>query len=88
MSAHYEQRLTVGTGTPIALQLSASDADGDALTYSASGLPAGLSIDSGTGLITGSLAATPDGSYQVTVTASDGHLAQSQTFIWTVAHGG
>jgi hypothetical protein len=33
----------------------ASDADGDPLTYSATGLPTGLTIDPSTGLITGSI---------------------------------
>ncbi|MGE0165096.1 MAG: tandem-95 repeat protein, partial [Dongiaceae bacterium] len=56
-----------------------SDPDGDTLTYSAAGLPTGLSINAATGLISGSLSATaatggPGGGnvYTVTVTASDG----------------
>jgi len=81
-------------GAVIALDLSASfaDADGDTLVYSASGLPAGLAIDSATGLITGTLASnassiTPGGVYTITVSASDGRggLA-SQAFTLTVAN--
>ena len=44
-------------GEVISLQLSASDADGDAITFSATGLPPGLSIDTATGLIFGTLSA-------------------------------
>jgi hypothetical protein len=40
---------TVTTGQLVSIQLSASDADGDSLTYTASGLPAGASL-SGSGL--------------------------------------
>jgi hypothetical protein len=52
------------------------DADGDTLTYSATGLPASLAIDSGTGLISGTLTnddviAGPD--FAVAVTADDGN---------------
>ena len=41
-------------GVPVSLQVSATDsAAGSTLSYSASGLPAGLSINSSTGLISG-----------------------------------
>lgn len=70
-------------GTVVSLQIHASDADSEALSYSASGLPAGLSINSSTGLISGSpttVSTTP-----VTVTAQDtgGNLGTT-TFNWTV----
>ena len=53
-----------------------SDADNDTLTYSATGLPGGLSIDPATGLISGTIDADASqggtgGVYSVTVTASD-----------------
>lgn len=41
------------TGGSVSLQISASDSAGATLTYSASGLPTGLSISSSTGKITG-----------------------------------
>jgi hypothetical protein len=54
----------VSAGAAFSLQLSAGDPDsGDNLTYSATGLPAGLSLDSATGLISGS--PTAAGSYSV-----------------------
>ena len=70
--------------TPASLQISATDsAQGAQLTYSATGLPAGLSIGPSTGLISGT--PTHAGSYSVTVTAADGTGAQgSASFSWTI----
>src|SRR5262249_34465796 len=48
------------------------------------GLPTGLSINPATGLISGTLGGATPGTYTVTVTASDGSNATSQTFTWTV----
>ncbi|HXL77453.1 MAG TPA: putative Ig domain-containing protein [Candidatus Eisenbacteria bacterium] len=70
-------------GTVISLQLTGSDPNGDPLTYSATGLPASLSVNSSNGLIAGTLSVTA-GAYPVTVTASNGTLSSSQTFTWTV----
>jgi hypothetical protein len=71
------------TGSSVSLQISASDSAGATLTYSASGLPTGLSISSSTGKITGT--ASTAGTYQVTVTASDSTGASgSASFSWTV----
>ena len=75
------QTATVGQAT--ALQLQANDPNGDALTFSASGLPAGLQINSSTGRIAGT--PTASGTSSVTVTVSDGALSASRTFTWTVA---
>ncbi|WP_183451189.1 putative Ig domain-containing protein, partial [Microvirga lupini] len=64
-----------------------ADADvihGDALTYSAAGLPAWLSIDAATGQITGTPAQADVGSYTITVIASDGEASASSTFALTV----
>jgi poly(hydroxyalkanoate) depolymerase family esterase len=76
---------TAASGTPInALQIHATDsASGQTLTYSATGLPPGLSI-SPSGLITG----TPSsgGSFSTTVTATDTSNATGSTsFVWTVS---
>jgi hypothetical protein len=66
------------------LQISASDsASGQTLTYSATGLPAGLSISGTSGLISGTPTAT--GTSSVTVTAKDTTGATgSASFSWTV----
>jgi beta-glucosidase len=58
---------------------------GQTLTYSAAGLPAGLSISPG-GVISGT--PTTDGTSTVTVTATDGDGASAaQSFVWTVSPG-
>jgi hypothetical protein len=71
-------------GTPTSLQIAATDsAPGQALTYSAAGLPAGLSINSATGLISGT--PTARGNSTVTVTATDTTGASgSATFTWQI----
>ncbi|MFV8186961.1 MULTISPECIES: putative Ig domain-containing protein [unclassified Streptomyces] len=75
------------TGGSVNLQISATDSAGAALTYSASGLPTGLSINSSTGVISGT--ASTAGTYQVTVTAKDSTGASgSASFSWTVGSSG
>jgi hypothetical protein len=71
-------------GTAASLQISATDsASGQTLTYSATGLPAGLSISSASGLISGT--PTTTGSNSVTVTAKDTTGATgSASFTWTI----
>jgi hypothetical protein len=68
----------------VSLQITATDsASGQTLTYSATGLPAGLSISSSSGLISGT--PTTATSYSVTVTAKDTTSASgSASFTWTV----
>jgi hypothetical protein len=56
---------------PVDIVLEATDADGDPLSWSATGLPPGLSLGAATGRITGTVAVGGDGSYPVTVTVSD-----------------
>jgi Glycosyl hydrolase family 12/Cellulose binding domain/Putative Ig domain len=72
-------------GTAASVQVRASDsASGQTLTYSASGLPPGLSVNSSSGLISGT--PTTSGTYSATVTAKDGTGASgSASFTWTIA---
>ena len=75
-------------GTAVSLQIHATDsASGQTLTYSATGLPTGLSINSSTGLISGTPSAA--GTFSVTVTAKDTTNASgSASFTWTISSGG
>jgi Zn-dependent metalloprotease len=77
---------TVGTAT--SLQMTATDSQsGQTLTWSAAGLPAGLSISSSTGLISGT--PTTAATYTPTVTATDTTGAKGTTsFTWTIGGGG
>jgi hypothetical protein len=72
-------------GTAASLQIQATDsASGQTLTYSATGLPAGLSINSSTGLISGT--PTTAATYSVTVKATDTTGASgSASFTWTIS---
>ena len=73
-------------GASVSLPLTATTATGDTLTFGASGLPTGLSIDGGTGLISGTIdpAADAGGPYAVTVTATNSDAFDSQSFTWNV----
>jgi acetylxylan esterase len=77
------QTSTVGSAASV--QVHATDSgSGQTLTYSATGLPAGLSINSSTGLISGTPTTATSGA-SVTVTAKDGTGASgSASFTWTV----
>lgn len=57
---------------------------GPALTYSAAGLPAGLSINSGTGAITGTPATVGLYSPVVTVTDASTGVSESAQFDWSI----
>jgi Putative Ig domain len=74
-------------GTAVSVQVSATDsASGQTLTYTASGLPAGLSISS-SGLISGTPTTAATSSVTVTATDTTG-AAGTASFTWTVATAG
>jgi hypothetical protein len=73
---------TSTVGQPVTLQLVGSDPESQPLTYSASGLPPGLSVMASTGFISGT--GTAGGTYNVTARASDGTLTASQQFTWVM----
>jgi len=74
-------------GTNILIDVTASDPDENPLTFSAVGLPPGISIDS-QGRISGLLSDTSAGEYDVTVTVTDSNPylpgTDEFTFHWTV----
>jgi len=75
-------------GTTISgLQIQASDGTANALTYSAAGLPSGLSIGASTGIITGKTGTSPR-TTTVTITVTDATAGVSKTvsFTWKVAN--
>ncbi|MEM8488797.1 MAG: FG-GAP-like repeat-containing protein, partial [Bacteroidota bacterium] len=70
--------------TAVSLTLSATDGDGDAVSFDASGLPSGLSLAGA------EISGTPTsaGTYAVSVTATDGNGgSDSESFTWTINGG-
>ena len=65
------------------LQIDAQDSDGDTLSYSANGLPTGLSIDSEDGVISGTLTEADVTTTRITVNDGNGGTAEI-SFNWTV----
>jgi uncharacterized repeat protein (TIGR03806 family) len=71
-------------GTAVSLGMSASDADGDTLAFSATGLPAGLRINASSGVISGTPSTVAN--YSTTVTVSDGKGGSAAaSFAWTIS---
>ena len=68
-------------GQQTALQLYGEDPTGQGLTFSQQGLPSGLWLEAGSGIVYGT--PTDAGSYWVTVSASNGYSTSSQSFTWT-----
>ncbi len=75
-------------GDVVNLTLVATDPDGEGVTFSAPGLPTGLTLDAGTGAITGTIDydASVASPYSITATATDGVAPVDQIFSWTVAN--
>ena len=74
-------------GASVSWSVSASDSvSGSTLYYAASGLPAGLKINTSSGAITGTVASGDSlyGPYTVTVTATDGTNNDSQNFTYDI----
>ena len=82
---------TDAEGTLIAIAATATDPNpSDNLTYSATGLPEGVAIDSVTGDIGGALGPNSTGVYSITVTVTDDgtpSLQDTDVFTWTVTPG-
>ncbi|MGF1427643.1 Ig domain-containing protein [Kitasatospora sp. LaBMicrA B282] len=73
---------------PVNIPAVAEDSTGAAVSYSATGLPNGLSIDPNSGVISGNAAAT-NGYQRITVTATDGNGKSANTGFWeNVSTGG
>jgi hypothetical protein len=74
---------SAAAGNAVSLQISAVDhTSGQTLTYSATGLPMGVTIDSTSGLISG--IPTTRGRAKTTVTAADSADSASVSFVWKV----
>ena len=74
---------TDAEGSAISLSAAATDPDLDDLTYTATGLPGGLSVDPNTGLISGTIDFTAAGTHPVEITVTDDgipNLAATDTF--------
>ncbi|MEZ5465774.1 MAG: putative Ig domain-containing protein [Lysobacteraceae bacterium] len=70
---------------PLSTNPNFNDPDGQALTFTATGLPPGLGITVGSGVIEGTLGFDAAGSYSVEVTATDPYaLFATQSFNWTI----
>ena len=74
---------STNSSSPVTLQISAADPHNNTLTYSAEGLPTGLTINHNTGRITGTTAAV-SGTFLVTVSVTDGWSTTSRTFSWSI----
>ena len=77
-------------GDTVSLQLVAADTGVGTMSYAAWGLPAGLSLNTSTGLISGTVGSggTAIGTYATTVTISDGTNVATDTFNWTISAAG
>jgi DNA-binding beta-propeller fold protein YncE/regulation of enolase protein 1 (concanavalin A-like superfamily) len=73
---------TTVRGTAVSLQLNVTDPQGAAMTYVATGLPAGLTINASTGLISGTVLTSAAASNTVNVTISDPARSSTGSFTW------
>ena len=75
---------SVNEESALTFTVSASDADGDSLTYSASNLPTGASFNTATRVFTWTPADGQTGTYTVTFSVTDGYLTDSESVTMTV----
>lgn len=75
---------TVAEGSTLSFAISATDPDGDPLTYGASNLPTGAAFNASNRTFTWTPGYTQAGSYSVTFFVSDGKLIASETVSITV----
>jgi len=72
---------SIAEGAVLTFTLSASDADGDTLTYSATNLPIGASLNASTGVFSWSPVDSQIGSYAVTFNVVDANSASDQEVV-------
>jgi hypothetical protein len=75
----------VGSGQSLNFTLSATDPDNTNLTYSATSLPSGASLNTATGAFSWTPSVTQTGTYDITFTVSDGVLTDSGSTTITVS---
>jgi len=71
----------------LAFDVTASDAEGDALTFGVSGLPVGATFDTNSGHFSWTPGASDGGAHPVTFSVSDGLASDSEAITITVAAG-
>ena len=76
---------SVDAGDALAFTTSATDADGDSLTYSATNLPAGASFNAASGAFSWTPADGQAGTYVVTFEVTDSYLSDSEDITITVS---
>ena len=76
----------VAEGELLSFQLRGVDFDADPLSFGAVGLPPGATLDGATGVFNWRPALNRAGSYNVTLAATDGHTASTETIVITVAN--
>jgi len=77
----------VDEGSALIFTTSASDVDGDSLTYSAGNLPEGASFNTATGAFSWTPADGEAGTYVVTFEVTDGYISDSEAVTITVNDG-